>query len=221
MKPVIIACETIKEELTHAMKLLDSSIPVIWMDARLHASPEKLHRKLQEEIDRLPEQGYDTALLTYGACGNAILNLHAGEVTLVAPRVDDCISLLIGSVGERMAINSAHGTMFMSPGWMRGEDTPWDRYQSWVEQYDQETADDLMDAMYGNYSQVGLMDSGSYNVADYWPRVVKMAKTMGLEASVLPASVNYLKDLLTGPWETERFVVAKPHSTITEFPIYR
>ena len=69
MKPILIACSMLEDEIQHIMGEEHLTYPVVWMERGLHEFPEKLHTQLQEEIVLL-ERDYDTIILGYCRCGN-------------------------------------------------------------------------------------------------------------------------------------------------------
>jgi len=43
----------------------------------------------------------------------------------------------------------------------------------------------------------------------------EIARTFSLDLNVLPGTLSYLEDLLTGNWNPDRFLVVPPQSTIS------
>ena len=41
-----------------------------------------------------------------------------------------------------------------------------------------------------------------------------IAGTLELEYKILPATLDYMKKLLTGPWTEEEFLIVPPHSMV-------
>ena len=48
---LVIACETIKEEVLYAADKVKCQFPILWMPSSLHKFPNKLQRQLQEQIN--------------------------------------------------------------------------------------------------------------------------------------------------------------------------
>ena len=216
---VVIACETIKDELTAALNLVGLAHEVRWIEPGLHNYPEKLRARLQEQLDKVDADGCTRVLMALGNCGNSVLGLKTGDFELIAPRVDDCISMLIGSMKKRAEESSGGGTYFLTPGWLRGERNIWVEYQHAVDKFGEDTAEMIMEMMLGNYKYLGMLETGCYNLEDLLPEVDNMADKLKLERKIIPASVSYLCDLLTGPWDNERFLVFGANSEISSFPI--
>ena len=89
---VILACQVLQDLLTG---LLPEDQEVTYMDYGLHRVPSKMTGTLQERLDNI--QVPSLVVLGYGLCGNGLRGLRAGRHTLLVPRVDDCIALLLGS----------------------------------------------------------------------------------------------------------------------------
>jgi hypothetical protein len=190
---------------------------VRWVESGLHNFPDKLRTRLQEDLDALADCG--RVLMAFGCCGNAVVGLKTGGYELIIPRVDDCLSLLIGSTEKRVELSENGSTYFLTPGWLRGGQATSVEYQYTVKKYGEKFGQSIMRQMFAHYRYLGLLDTGIYNTADALPEVVRMADQLGLAHRVLPASVEYLCDLLRGPWEEDRFVILPPHSILEDFPL--
>lgn len=219
MNNAIIACEMLRDEIRYAMTQTDCIFPIHWLEAGLHNTPKLLSDHLQHTVNSLRGHGYDTVILTFGSCGNALLGLQNGNFKMVIPRVDDCISLLLGSVERKATINHCAGTCFLTPGWIIGERNIWAEYHQAIEKYGKRRADRIMNTMLHNYRDLALLDTNCYQTDDYWLQVERMAADLKLNPRLLPASTTYLEELLLGPWPAERFIIIPPNERITEFPL--
>lgn len=212
MSTVVLACNTIRDELEKAVRETGCPHPFAWVESGLHLNPKSLHARLQEELDRL--RGADRVLLAFGFCGHAVAELESRDFELVVPRVDDCITLLLGSKEVRDDCGRDGGVYFLTKGWLKGEVNVWREYQLVRERYGQARTDRIYERMLAHYRFLGLIDTGAYDLAALLPEVGEIATTLKLEARVFPGSSEYLKRLLTGPWDADAFVVVPPHSRI-------
>lgn len=217
MSTAILACETIRDEIERAFELTKVDFPITWIESGLHNYPDKLRAVLQENLDEF--SGCTRVLLAFGSCGNSVIGLTTGNYELIIPRVDDCISMMIGSVEKRVAASKGGGTYFLTPGWLRGERNLWAEYEYALEKYDEETARSIMEMMLEHYEYLGLVDTQSYDVDQVYPEVERMARELELAPIIIPASVDYLCRLFLGPWDQKEFVVVPPQSTIEEFAL--
>ncbi len=201
----IIACATVAEELLH-LGVEEERLKVL--DFGLHIFPDRLREALKEEIDSIPGDG--DILLGYGLCSNALLGLSSASHRLVAPRVDDCIALFLGSRAEhRRRLSEEPGTYFLTKGWVEAADLPYHEYLRMVERFGEERARRLSRVMLANYTRVMLIDTGNYRVEEYREFARRMADLFELGYEEVRGSNRMLTGLLDGAWG-EEFVVLEP-----------
>ena len=213
MKTAIVACKTIEDELRFAMARTGTDDPVVWLEQGLHNVPEMLKTAVQTALDEI---GAERVLLAMGFCGNAIRGVRVPVKELIIPRVDDCISLLLGSVKRRMEVSRTYSAYFFTEGWLRGERNIWVEHQHMLEEYGEELTEELEKSMFGHYKTLGLLDCGIKPVAPLVEGTRMIADGLHLTQQVIPATVQYLEDLLTGPWSEDRFLTLCGGQEITE-----
>lgn len=103
-------------------------------------------------------------LLGFGNCGNAIQGLKSGDFELIVPRLDDCVSLVLGSQRYRERYSREHHAFYLTDGWITGSRTIEVEYNEMIEDYGEEEADELMNMMYVNYNTMAYLDTGLYDV---------------------------------------------------------
>ena len=206
MKTAVIACKTIEDELRFAMDKTCTTYPIVWLEQGLHNVPEMLKSALQTALD---EVGAERVLLAMGFCGNAICGVSVPVKELIIPRVDDCISLLLGSVKRRLEVSREHAAYFFTEGWLRGERNIWVEHQHMLELYGEELTEELEKDMFGHYQTLGLLDCGIKPVEPLVESTKMIAEGLHLTQRVIPATTQYLSDLLTGPWPPERFLTMR------------
>lgn len=214
MKTCIIACSMLQDELQRAMKETACTYPVTWLDAGLHNYPGKLCRTLQAALDQVTD--CQRVLLCYGFCGNSIAGIHAGDFEIILPKADDCITVLLGSHQRRLEISKNAGTYFLTRAWIHGERNLLTEYNYAVEKYGEKQGKWIFNTMFGNYKQLALLDTGCYPMDEVIPEAEAMADFLHLSPCTIPASVQRLKDLLTGPWPEEWFLHLAPGELLTE-----
>jgi len=203
-----------ENELNRAIAECGCPYVVIWVESGLHNVPKNLTAALQAILDSTPE--YSCALMAFGYCGNAVSGLRTNDKTLIIPRVDDCISLLLGSGGNREAMTKGNGTYFMTEGWLKGERNIWVEYQHAVQKYGRETGESIIEMMLEEYKTLALLDTGCFDLPGADEKMRAIADTLKLEYKVIPATIEYLKRLLSGPWDDESFLVIPPQSIIKD-----
>lgn len=217
MKRILIACSTIRDELEKAMRDTGFASPVVWVESGLHLVPESLRRRIQEELDRIPD--VEHVLLGFGFCGNAILGLETRAFELVLPRVDDCITWLLGSGEKRMRCTEAGGVYFLTRGWLQGEANIWREYQGTIDRYGPERAQTIYRQILRHYRFLGLIDTGAFDVGEMIGHINEIAAVLKLEPRIFTGSDAYLKEFLVGPWRKERFLIVPPRTRIELFHV--
>jgi hypothetical protein len=215
MAYIVVACEMLRDELEQALRETGADYPVFWVDSGLHNSPDKLREHLQKILASMTEPL--TVLMTFGKCGNSVVGLHTGAHSVVLPRADDCISMLLGSPKRRVEIAAEGGMYFLTRGWLRGKRSIWGEYQYAAEKYGERRAKTIMAMIFKNYRYIATLNTGSYAVETIAPEATAIAEAFSLEYKEIPGTIAYLKDLLTGPWADDRFVTFAPHSVVTDF----
>ncbi|MBE5996292.1 MAG: DUF1638 domain-containing protein [Lachnospiraceae bacterium] len=210
MNTYIIACETLKEELEKAIAETQCTYPVLFIESGLHDVPKKLKKVLQDTIDEAESRGAERLLFVMGFCGNATQGIRPGKSTLIIPRVDDCITLLLGSQKRRKQLQESGGTYFMTKGWVDGERNILSMRQYMMERYGEDAGEEIFNMMFGNYSRIGLLDTGAYDMEPVTEQVKQAAEAIGFRWEIFRASVDYIKETLTGPWEDDRYLTVPP-----------
>lgn len=205
MKNIIIACQTIKDELNLAIKETQCKYPVIWIDSSYHLHPGRLRLKLQEEINNL--RNFDNILLAYGFCGNAIVGLKASEANLIFPRTDDCISMVL-SKDDGYGFRQTKSAYFLTRGWIESPGGIMVDYSNALKRYGEEKTERMFRLMLKQYNKLVVIDTGAYNVVDYIKEAQELARISDLDLVVEKGSIGLLKKLLTGPYD-DRFCIIK------------
>lgn len=219
MKRVLIACSMMENEIKKIYEEYSLNIPVVWMDRGYHNTPEKLRKKLQSLIDEMKDQ--EEILLCYGLCGNGTAGLVSQNATLILPRFDDCINMLL-CTGQRKTRGLTQGrSIYLTRGWTMDEEAILPKYRQYVEEYGEEDAKDILDIMYEHYETISVIDTGCEDLMETMAYAHKAAELLGLSVKQVKGSVDILRKLLLGQWD-ENFIIQKPGEALSparwEFP---
>ena len=220
-KTKILACAVVIEELRSK---LSSEVECETLDFGLHRTPEVLKAKLQETIDK--STGFETIVLAYGLCGQAVLGLHSDSASLVIPRADDCIAIFLGSREAYLKQQFENpGSLFLSKGWIEGRiddsGTPpvMKEYPLMVQRYGEERAK-RMQAVYQekyrlrHYKRMAFITTSSEtNLEEYKERARQRAANLNLSYEEIPGSTAFMEKIAKGLWDDE-FVVVPPRHPI-------
>jgi hypothetical protein len=221
-KTKILACAVVIEELRSR---LPPDIECEILDFGLHRTPDKLKIGLQEAIDR--SEGYETIVLAFGLCGQAVLGLHSKSATLVIPRADDCIAVFLGSREVYLKQQRENpGSLFLSKGWIEGRiddsATPpnMPHYETMVERYGEQRANRMQELYREKYrlkhykKLIFINTSGETNL-DYYKEIARgRAGNLKLVYEEITGSTAFMDKIADGLWDKE-FVVVPPGQAVS------
>ena len=123
-------------------------------------------------------------VLGYGLCGNGLRGIRAGSHTLLIPRTDDCIAILLGSHKTYMREFSAvPGTYYLTKGWLESGSHPLKEYHEYLPKYGPEETLWLLDQQYRHYERIALVASTPEEMAAYREQALEVCpflRAMGL-----------------------------------------
>ncbi|MDO4542489.1 MAG: DUF1638 domain-containing protein, partial [Bacillota bacterium] len=155
----MIACEIIRDEIEAYLAEHPVAYPIVYLPPDLHLFPDKLREYLQEFIDRI--DNVDHIVLPMGRCGNGTLGLKSKNASLILPKCEDCVNLILSE--DSLKVERPKYSMFFTEGWLRHDTSPIGEYRRTVEKYGKEKADMVMNIMYDGYKYFTLMDTGAYD----------------------------------------------------------
>lgn len=205
MKTVVLACETIAAEVMKAAGETKTTFPIFWVESGLHNTPERLKKQLQSDLDRIDNVDY--ILLLLGYCGNAILNLVSRKSKLVIPKVDDCISMLLGGNEKRNALNKEAMAYYLTEGWLQHDNNLWAEYQHCLKKYGLERTRRLYQIMLGRYKNLNVIDTGAYDLKAFLPLSSLIAAELNLTHQVVKGTLSIIKKALLGQWDEDFAII--------------
>ncbi|UCG12080.1 MAG: DUF1638 domain-containing protein [Deltaproteobacteria bacterium] len=171
---VVIACRVLQDLLTPLIPE-DLAAQVTYTDYGLHRHPSRLNKTVQDAIDSINEPSL--VVLGYGLCGDGLNGIRAGKHTLLIPRVDDCIALLLGSYQVyRREFDAVPGTYYLSKGWLESDDHPLKEYEEYVEKYGPKDAVFVMDMQYQHYERLVFVIHNHADLEKYRPLAQEVAR---------------------------------------------
>lgn len=226
MPVVILACKVLESLMEPHLRA--AKMPAIFMEYGFHRTPQLMTPALQEQIDGIAEPS--TVIVGYGLCGNGLAGLKARQHTLIVPRADDCITILLGSYERYMEEFSAEpGTYYLTKGWLESGSHPLKEYREYLEKYDEETAGWLIDEQYRNYKRVILVAPNQEELDAYREQARQVADfcaaRWGYRYEERIGSSDFVGKLLKlGPHlgaSTDEFLVIPPGGEIKQDMFWR
>jgi hypothetical protein len=176
---VVLSCQVLQDLLADPGRggLLPEGLArqIVFLDYGLHRVPGKMTRTIQEALDLI--EAPSLVVLGYGLCGNGLKEIKAGRHTLLVPRVDDCIALLLGSHRAYIReFEAVPGTYYLSKGWLESGSHPLKEYLEYLPKYGPEQAMWVMDQQYQNYERVVLVAHSQPDLETYRPQAMEVAR---------------------------------------------
>lgn len=213
MQTVILACQTMKDEIEFVLKESGLDYPVEYLESGLHNYPENLREKIQEKINTI---NADIILLVFGCCGKGLVGIKSTRAKLIIPRIDDCITLVLGSTENRRSIPEEISTYFITKGWLDPEGNVMWSYLDWVKRYGEQKALRLTKKLLANYTRFTIIDTGAYDIETILPKIQNSCEKFNMQYNIIPGSLRLLRLLVLGRWNSEFIVLDPGQETTTE-----
>lgn len=234
-KTKVIACGVFENELEALnAEAAERPLDVELLDAGLHARPKELKARLQAAIDATDAAAVDRIAILYGLCGRGAVGLVAREVPVVLPRVHDCVAVFLGEPDEYWRqFKKCPGTFYMTPGWFEKKAHP-DQYRArslkkhgdaatdpnyaeWAAKYGPENAafiSDFFQSWRNNYRRIALINNSLGDVPTYREHARLLADVSGWTFEELAGDLAFIRTLVFGPHDEQRFLVVPPHHMV-------
>lgn len=221
----VVTCAVIESELRELARGSDQILGISVVEQRLHDTPDLLRERLCDAVKQIEtETRPDVVVLGYGLCSRGVERVTTASAKLVVPRAHDCVTLLLGSRERYANYARRHpGTYWFSPGWIRHGAMPsqqrYDRMRDELaRQYGTDNADFLMEserAWLTAYSRAAFVDVGGI---DFDPELLEFTREaadwLGWTFDRQYGDSSLLRDLISGPWDDERFLVLQPGESV-------
>ena len=209
---VVIACATVIEEM---LPLLPPGVGHRVLDFGLHTDPARLKEALQRAIDEVElDEAVDTIILGYGLCSQGVIGLRGAHSRLVVPRVDDCISIFLGSGSAyREQTRSEPGTYYLTKGWIEVGESPFSEHEKTLARYGPERTERIYRLMLKNYKRLALINTGQYDLERYRDYARRTAERFSLRYEEVEGSTVLVEKMINGPWD-EEFAVVQPGDAV-------
>lgn len=205
-KKILIACAMQQDEIEKYRKQLNISYPVVYLQRGLHRDPSVLRNLLQQEIDR--HQDMDRILLTYGLCGRGTEGIVSRNTRLVMPRFHDCIHQLLENHVDKTSI-------YATRAWTIDKESIGGQCSTILAAYGRERGMEVLNAIYGGYDKITLIDTQSYNIKKTKDGLKRPAELLNKKLAVESSDCNIIRKLLSGEWDSD-FICLEKGECVTE-----
>lgn len=208
----IVACRALAPILED---LLGESLSLTVLDIALHLQPDRLRHALLDTIADLEEEN-TTILLGYGLCGRALEGVYSRFSTLILPKVDDCVGMLLGSRSRhRQVLHDNPGSYFLEPRWLNSELNIFTQIHKGLEHIPEKRRRELLKIALKHYDRLILLSEDDQTEAAAQCR--KLARDYDMQFASMSRELNLLHTLIYGPWEEPDFLVIPPNTPIPLF----
>lgn len=194
-----------------------SVFPVMYLNRIYHRDPQEMKQNILAALRELPETA-DTVLVAMGFCGGSWEGVQA-PCTLVIPRIDDCVSLLLQTGDKPISNLKEEGHLYVREKDPRRESFH-AIFESLTRNIDAETK-----ARYHNdwkqlYQSIDIMDTGLNDCRrpEYEAEVRKDADWLEADLTYVLGGTHLLEKLFAGKWD-EQFLVLHKGEQIEEAQI--
>lgn len=241
MKNIAIVCDVMKNDFQKIVKSKDiNNLDFIFMEQQLHNTPDIMREKLQEEINKI-DGSYEKIILGYGLCSNGIAGLVSDNHEIIIPKVDDCISLFLGSKERYLEeFKKDPGTYYFCKGWIEFGGDPYRGYLLWTgkenkipkewlrgkeiygsRKYDEATARLLIAELLKNYTRIVLINNNDIEEIhrEYISHMIAFLNEV-LDRQIIleeiEGSFKYIEKLINYSWDQKNFLRIKPGEKILQ-----
>jgi hypothetical protein len=221
----VIACRVLEDEIAALTQEATHIVRREFLEVGLHDQPGVLRTLLAAAIDRAEaDPAVQQLVLVYGLCGLALVDLSPRRCPLVVARAHDCITLFLGSKERYAAVmRDEPGTYWYTPGWNKARRVPGPEREvqlraEYTAKFGAEEAEALLEmerAAFAQHSTAGYTDLGLSGEDGNRRYAEGCAKYLGWRFQDHAGDATLLRDLLHGPWDSERFLVVHPGERIS------
>lgn len=223
---VIISCRVFQHWLEQLLPK-DFNPPITYYDYGLHAVPKNLRQTIQQAIDSVEQPSL--IMLGYGLCGKGLDQIQAGKHSLLIPRTDDCIAIMLGSYqAYRREIEKEPGTYYLSKGWLEAGTNPLEQSRAYEKKYDAETTAYLMDTQYRHYRRLMMVARDQQELEAYRLQAQEVAEycaRWGMRYEEIFGADDYLQQLIETAigltQVSDDFLLVSPGGTLTHAQFMR
>lgn len=218
----LITCEVFRTELGLLRSEGVAMGPVEFIPIALHDTPPRMRDTIGAAIRRLEgKPGVENILLAFGLCGGGLEGIGSGTRSVVLPRAHDCISLLLGDARcHELQQRQRPDTYYLSAGWLDSGKMPGREREAQVRERYAGRPQDVIEALveadrstFAHFRRVAFIDTGAGPAAEQ--ACCAFARNQGWAYKRLCGTLDWLRSLLTGPWDPERFLVLEPGQRMT------
>ena len=208
MVAVILGCSSLAGHVEAAQAKMQTNYPFIALERKYHVNPKQMRVEILQALQQLPAE-VDTVLVAMGFCGGSWQNVAARQ-RLVLPCVDDCITLLLHTDGERH-FNLKQKNHFYLRDTDEGEYSLEGIYQGLCQKNGSAKGAEIFNSWFAPFTDADIIDTGVYDcyAGDYLAAARRNADLAKCRLNHVVGSNLLLEKLVSGQWD-KQFGVVEP-----------
>jgi len=231
MRIKLICCDVFLRIVSAFVAESTHIIDVEYVPMLDHDKPAELRDDLQRRIDAAAQKrNYDLFLISYGLCGNSTAGLRC-PVQMIMPRVHDCCTMFMGSrdrfhaefgqsLSMRWSTCGYYERSYMEGGlenYSSHSRETYPEYRELIEKYGEENAEYVWDTMHPEIEtpEAAYIRIEGFEVPGYMEGFAEQVERQGKTVRYMEGDAGYLRDLVNGPWDDERFLTVPAGQKIT------
>ena len=225
MKLLFICCGVLKDEIDAALLKTGVDGEVLTISEHLHLEPENLKTEIQKTLDGLSNE-YKAVVLVFGLCGGALSGIKTNGVTVIVPKVHDCISFFLGSAKKYSELFSQYGgkaywftKSFLKQGFLPTLESYEKKRKEFAEQFDEDSADYLVEMEKEsllNYNICSVVDNADCPCKELEEAAKASADAYGWGTELHPINDEFFIKIASGEYNEEEFLIVPPNKTIIQ-----
>jgi len=181
-KKSLIACKIFEHELNKVLSP-DTDVAIHWIDAALHANPDRMKKELTDAITTAGNNRMDDICFLFGNGCHPDIREITESCGAQLPSVKNCIQAIIGP--EKTKQLEANRTMVITPGWI----TAWPGIMAGLGWDEVDARINL-----GRYDRILLLDPGIVPLND--EEILAFYDLVQVPIEIEPVDLTYFRHLI-------------------------
>jgi YHS domain-containing protein len=225
MKLLFICCGVLTDEMEAALLKTGVEGEVLTVSEHLHLEPEKLKIEIQKILDEMTYD-YKAVVLVFGLCGGALNGIKTNGLTVIVPKVHDCISFFLGSAKKYSTLFSEYGgkaywftKSFLKQGFLPTPQMYEKKRAEFAEQFDEDSADYLVEMEKEsllNYHTCSVVDDKSCPCEELEKAAKACADAYGWTTHCHEIQDEFFIKIASGEYDEDEFLIVPPFKTIVQ-----
>ena len=136
-----------------------------------------------------------------------IEGLVASQARLVVPKVEDCISLLLGGNPIRQALSRETPAFYLTDGWLRYEKNIYWEYEQCLNKYGEVRSLRIFKAMFAHYSNLNFIDTACYDLTSVMSRTDEFAAKLDVKQGIVTGTLKLITKALREEWDEDFLII--------------